>query len=401
MSPVALVVISDLEFGGAQRQVVELANNMPQERFDVHVVALHDYVPLADQLHERDRRCHIVQRRSKYDFTVVPRLAALMRRLRAEIVHGYLFDAEIASRLAGRLIGIPVIGSERNTGYTMKRSNLLAYRATRWCHNFTIANSNAGADFNSKILGQSRSTYRVVHNGVDAERFCPGDGSKIRAEWGIKPGELVVGMFASFKPQKNHPFLLRAAKRVLARQPNTRFVLVGDELFKGMSGSVEFKRSVVQLVDDLGLRAHCAFAGNRSDVEACYRACDLTVLPSRFEGTPNVALESMASGVPVVATNVSDNAYVVPDGQAGFVVPLDDEDALANRIGRLLSDSTLRRQMGDAARAWILAEFTGRRLAEKTAAVYDEAIAQRNRVAVGDVPGVAMPQLKTTRSEAR
>lgn len=375
--PAILIVISDLEFGGAQRQVVELANAMDPTRFDLHVVSLQNYTPLAATLRDADRRLHIIERRSKYDFTVVNRLAKTIRELRARAVHGYLFDAEIATRLAGRLTGTAVVGSERNTNYRMKRSNLIAYRLTRWAHDLTIANSNAGADFNSQLLGQPRSRYRVVHNGVDAVRFQPGDGAQVRAELGIGADETVVGMFASFKPQKNHPLLLRAAKQVLAECPRARFLFVGDELFMGMSGSVDFKRSVQSLVDELGLRDRCIFAGNRKDVERCYRACDVTVLPSLFEGTPNVALESMASGVPVIATDVSDNAYVIPDHRVGFVVPLGDEHKMANRIVRLIRDRDLRANMGRSARAWVLEEFTGQRLAEKTAQVYEEAIRLR------------------------
>jgi glycosyltransferase involved in cell wall biosynthesis len=100
----------------------------------------------------------------------------------------------------------------------------------------------------------------------------------------------------------------------------------------------------------------------------------LTVLPSLFEGTPNAALESMASGVPVIATDVSDNSYVIPTGKVGYVVPSGDEVTMANRIMELLRDSNLRASFGKAAREWVLSEFSGRRLAEKTAAVYDEAI---------------------------
>lgn len=374
--PVVLIAISDLEFGGAQRQVVELVNHIDATRFEAHVVCLHDYMPLAKTLHDAERRLHVVRRRWKYDFTVVPRLARLIRRLGASVVHGYLFDAEIATRLAGRLTGAAVIGSERNTNYRTKRGNLLAYRATRWCHDLTIANSRAGADFNSALLGQPRSTYRVVHNGVDAARFQPGDGTAVRDELNIPHDDLVVGMFASFKPQKNHPLLLRAARQILGRIPRARFLFVGDELFMGMSGSVDYKQQVLALVEELGLHDRCVFAGNRKDVERVYRACDVTVLPSLFEGTPNVALESMASGVPVVATDVSDNAFVIPDGRAGSIVPL-DADILAGKVAHLLAEPGLRAEMSRFARTWVLDQFTGARLAEKTVAVYEEALALR------------------------
>jgi glycosyltransferase involved in cell wall biosynthesis len=156
-------------------------------------------------------------------------------------------------------------------------------------------------------------------------------------------------------------------------------LFVGDELYMGMSGSVSYKYEVEALVDDLGLRKNCIFAGNKQDVENWYSLCDLTVLPSLFEGTPNVALESMACGVPVVATDVSDNRFVIPDERAGFIVPLDDEACLAERICRLLEDASLRSRMSATAREWVTAEFSGPRLAEKTADVYEELLQSRCR----------------------
>jgi glycosyltransferase involved in cell wall biosynthesis len=376
-APKVIIAISDLEYGGAQRQVVELANNMDSERFELHVVSLHDYVPLAKSLNDAESRLHIVKRRSKFDISVVTRLTRLCRHLGASALHGYLFDAEIATRLAGGVLGLAVIGSERNSNYRLKPINRVAYRLTRRWIDLTIANSRSGADFNSKLLGQRRSSYRVVHNGVDTVRFQPGDGSVIRRELGIATTDQVIGMFASFKAQKNHSFLLRAGSSVCRQFPNARLLFVGDELLMGMSGSVSYKKEVNDLVDALGLRDRCIFAGNRGDVERLYRACDLTVLPSKFEGTPNVALESMASGIPIVATNVSDNAYVIPDGRVGCLVALDDTDSLAARICQILESDELRRRMGAAARDWILAEFTGRRLAAKTADVYEEAIRRK------------------------
>jgi glycosyltransferase involved in cell wall biosynthesis len=108
--------------------------------------------------------------------------------------------------------------------------------------------------------------------------------------------------------------------------------------------------------------------------------CDITVLPSFFEGTPNVVLESMACAVPVVVTDVSDNPLVVPDCRVGYVVALGDDAAMADRICRLLLDETHRRDLGRAARAWVEQEFSIQRLATKTAAVFDAALAEKRRM---------------------
>ena len=370
-----VLVIDNLEYGGAQRQVVELANHMDPARFDVHICSLSGYVPLAERMVDREGRLHVITKKWKYDLTVVPRLAALLHRLDAEIVHGYLFASEIASRLAGRLAGTPLVfGSERNTDYRLKRRQLLAYRLTRGCMDLLVANSNAGAQFDCRLFGYQPSQCRVVHNGVDTQRFRPHDEQALRRELGIGEAEHVVGMFASFKKQKNHPLFFGAARLVLQRHPQTRLLLVGDELHGGMYGSDDYKRDMDRLVDQLGLRDRCLFPGNRDDVDRLYCVCDLTVLPSFFEGTPNVALESMACGVPVIATEVSDNAQIIPDGRVGYVVPLGDEAALCKRICHLLEDDTRRRQMGREARAWVEAEFSIARLVDKTSRVYQDAL---------------------------
>ncbi|MFH1755960.1 MAG: glycosyltransferase [Candidatus Latescibacterota bacterium] len=381
--PVVLV-IDNLEYGGAQRQVVELANHIDPSQFDVHICSLSEYVPLADRMVDRERCLHVITKKWKYDVTVVPRLAKLLRRLNADIVHGYLFAAEIVARLAGRLARTPLIfGSERNTDYLLKRRQLIAYRLTRGCMDLLIANSNAGMQFDCLLFGYRPSQCRVVHNGVDTQQFQPHDERALRREFDIGDGEYVVGMFASFKKQKNHPLFFGAAKRVLQRLPQTRLLLVGDELYGGMYGSDDYKREMDRMVDELDIRERCLFLGNRHDVERLYCMCDLTVLPSFFEGTPNVALESMACGVPVIATQVSDNAQIIPDGRVGHVIPLGDEVALCERICQLLEDNTRRRQMGQEARAWVESEFSIARLVDKTARVYQDALDSLD-VAAGD-----------------
>lgn len=372
-----MLLISNLEFGGAQRQVVELANHLDPARFEAHVGSLSDYLPLASGL-----RCpvHVVQKRFKYDLSVVPRLARLLRRLRVDLVQSYLFDADIAARLAGRLAGAAVVGAERNTDYTLRPQQRVGYRLTHGLVDLIIANSHAGAAFNQRLLGYDPSFYRVVHNGVDTGRFRPGDGTPLRAELGVAEDERLVGMFASFKEQKNHPLAFDAARRVLQAFPRARFLFVGDMLWAGLHGSDAYKERMDRLVDDLGIRERCLFVGNRTDVAELYRACDVTVLPSLFEGTPNVVLESLASGVPVVVTDVADNRLIVPDGEVGFVVPLADPERLAGRLVDLLRDDAARRRLGAAARARAEREFATDVLARRTGAIYEEVMARRRGV---------------------
>jgi glycosyltransferase involved in cell wall biosynthesis len=196
----------------------------------------------------------------------------------------------------------------------------------------------------------------------------------MRDRLGIPTWSQVIGVFASFKPQKNHSMLLHAFRKVLDHRPDTQLLLVGDQLYGNMNGTKEYHGKLEALIEELGIRRRCAFLGNRDDVEYLYPACDVTALASLYEGTPNVLLESMACGVPVVATAVSDNAYVVPEGRAGHTVPMGDPDAFAARICDLLSNGAARSEMGVRARKWVEEEFSLTRLVEKTAAAYVKAL---------------------------
>lgn len=388
---VIVLVISNLEFGGAQRQVIELANGFDASAFDVHVVSLSEYVPLGKSLRDCASRLHVLPKRRKFDLGLIKRLADLLRSLRADVVYGFLFDAVIASGLAGRLAGTKVVvGSERNTDYVLKGTQRIAYRLTRPCFDLMIANSNAGAQFNSQTIGLDIAKYRVVHNGVDTRRFQLRDATGIRSELGIAANELIVGMFASFKQQKNHEMFFRAARLVSDRVPFARFLLVGDELHAGMHGSSDYKRAMMRLVDELDLRSRCIFLGNRPDVEALYPVCDVTVLPSHFEGTPNVLLESMACGVPVIATNVSDNAIVAPEGEVGFIVRAGEVRGFADRMIGILTDSVLRKKMSERARQWVEQEFSIAKLVMKTQGILEQALSDASaKRGIGSKPNQA------------
>ncbi len=379
-----MLLTSSLEHGGAERQAVELARHLDRDRFDPFICSLSRNVPLADRLPDRSRDLVIVEKRWKFDATTVARVARLLSRERVSIVHAFLFDAEITGRLAARLARVPVmIGSERNSDHGRPRIHSVLLRATRGLCSAVIANSNAGKRFAIKDMGFASEKVHVVYNGVDIEVFRRRDAGEVRERYGVDAGAPVIGMVASFKPQKNHPMFLQMARRVRDRFPEARFLLVGGQLADstgrvfslkpgaGFHGDVgAYTLEVGGLMDELDLRRSCVLAGRTHEMSNVYSACDVVVLTSRHEGTPNVMLESMACGVPVVATDVADNAYVIPEGKVGYVVALDDADAMAARVCELLEDSARRAAMGRAARSWVEQEFTTKSLARNTEAVY-------------------------------
>jgi glycosyltransferase involved in cell wall biosynthesis len=364
-------VISNLEYGGAQRQLIEIANNLDRATVDHHVISLSRYTPLASHLVD-PAQLHVIEKRWQFDGSVVFRLAAALKRLKADVVHGYLFDAEIATRLAGRIAGTSlIVGSERNADYQMKKRKRFGYRLTKTMMDVCIANSAAGAAYSQRLLGYRE--YRVVPNGVNVQRFAPVTAnSDLRRTIGVEEGDFVVGMVASFKHQKNHEMLFRGIRAALDRGVPARVVLVGDELFAGLGGTAEYRQQMQQWIDENQVGSRCIFLGNRLDLERIYPAFDVSVLTSHFEGTPNVVLEAMACGVPVVVTDVSDNRTLVPDGRVGFVVPPNDAAAFGQQLVTLFEDSKLRARLGRQARDWVVEEYSTVRLADRTRRIYIE-----------------------------
>ena len=380
-----LLLIGSLEHGGAQRQLVELARGLDRRRFQPLVASLSPHMPLAAAL-PPDVRVEVAARRWRFDPGPVARVARLMRRHRVRVVHAFLFDAEMVARLAAPLARVPVVvGSERNSNYRRPALQRWLLRGTRGLVTAVIANSHAGKSFHVETVGTSPARVRVVHNGVDVERFQPGDRAEARRELGLDPADPVVGMVASFKPQKNHFLLLEAARRVLARAPRVTFACAGEPLPGGGGGALsagtgshqdvtDYHRRVRAAIQEGGLADRVRLLGAVERVERFYAACDLTVLTSDHEGSPNVLLESLACGVPVVATDVGDNAYIVP-GAAGALVPRGDAAALAAEIEAMIFSPPRARAKGAAGRAWVEREFSTAALAERTARVYEELLA--------------------------
>jgi len=366
-----MLLVSSLEHGGAERQVVEFCRHVDRRRFEPVVCSLSHLVPLANRLPDPSRDLLIVPKRWKYDVTVVGRVAGWMRRMRIDLVHAFLFDAEMTARLAARLAGVPVVlASERNSDYRRPLLDTICQRLTRPLYDAMVANSAAGRRFNVRTLGLRADRIHVVHNGVDTDMFRPARSDELRHEWKVSASDAVVGMVASFKLQKNHGLYFRMAGRLLAAFPRTRFLCVGEPLRDNFQGAADYHAEVRGLLRGLGIEDRFMFLGRRDDMPAVYSACDVTVLTSTREGTPNVLLESMACGVPVVATAVADNAIVVPHGRGGYVVPAGDLDALVAQVGELIASPERARQMGRAAREWVSERFSSRACAEKMSDIY-------------------------------
>jgi glycosyltransferase involved in cell wall biosynthesis len=169
-------------------------------------------------------------------------------------------------------------------------------------------------------------------------------------------------------PQKGHQYLITAAAEVVERYPNVRFVFVGDGILRA-----ELER----LVDNLKLKDKILFLGFRHDVDELLHTFDIFVLPSLYEGLPNVVLEAMACGKPVIATAVDGSPEAITDGVSGILVPPKDSDALSKAILHLLENKKMRVEMGKKSRKKVTDYFSLEKQMQQFQILYDHHLQQK------------------------
>jgi len=360
--------IGSLRLGGAEKQVVELALGLDRSRFRVEICCLNQGGPMVDAVRADGIPVHIFNTSlpwGKFNprswIHLARHLWGILRQVRhsrPDIIHGYLFTAYVTGIICGKIAGVPVlISSRRSLGFFKEDKpwrQPLENFVNRWTHAI-IPNSKAVLEDCIRRERNGKGKYRVIYNGVDVERYSTGPAEpSVRAEWGIAPGDLLVGCVANLIHYKGHLEILEAAALLRGEFPRLRFVFVGRD------GGME--KAIVEKRDTLGLRDCVILAGSRSDVARLIPAFDVLLLASHEEGFSNVLLEGMACGRPIVATAVGGNAESVIHQETGLIIPPRDPVAMAEALAALLRDSDLMRRFGNAGRIRVEREFSRERM---------------------------------------
>lgn len=286
--------ITEFDIGGAERCLWELARGMKRRGHDVHACALSGRGPVGDWLARDGVAVLHLDARGKYDATCVFRLASILRRLRVDVFHSFLFHANLIGRIAARLARVPVsIGSIR-VAEKRRRSHLVLDRLTIGLVDVEVAVSESVAAFTRDVARIPENKLTVIGNAVDVERFQGIPRGVLRRSLGLGDEAFLIGFIGRLERQKGLDILLEAFTLVRSEIPHARLIVVG-------AGREETQlRSLAQR---LGLGAGATFLGWRSDIPQILADLDLLAAPSRWEGMSNVILEALAAGVPVVATD--------------------------------------------------------------------------------------------------
>ncbi|HRU04749.1 MAG TPA: glycosyltransferase [Candidatus Brocadiia bacterium] len=298
------------------------------------------------------------------------RMFARLLRQRPALIQTFLFHADVAGRVMGRLAGAPVVlSSARATNVDKARWQLWLDRLTAPLADQIIAVSSATRDFAVAHEGARPDRTVVIRNGIDVEAWTPGAGrAETRAELGFTGADFVVGTIGRMTRQKGHGVMLEAARLVAARDPHVKWFIAGY-------GPLEAELRAQIAKAGLGGVVH--MLGYRKDVARLLAAMDLFALPSLWEGMPNALLEAMAMGLPAAATAVDGNLELVENGVTGLLTPPSDASAMAQAVERLAADRRLAQDMGRQARARVEREFRLSQTVEAYIALYERLLTEK------------------------
>jgi glycosyltransferase involved in cell wall biosynthesis len=351
--PIRIVfVVPLLQTGGSERHVTTLLPRLDPTRFVPSVVCIGDEGDLFGELVATGIQAKALHLRKWQAVRALRELIAFLRSERADVVVVTGRNAEVLGRIAAHLTGVPhTIMWVHNASEITRRSAV--YRAVdraliRWTSSY-FGVAEVQRRFLVHERGYPDNKIRIIYNGVDAALFDGEAGATTPAGFGIDPGDPVVGILGSLRPEKDHATFLRAARLVIDEMPHVRFMVVGDGACRAR---------LEALCSELGITPNVHFVGARDDVGRMLCAMDVFAMTSVTECLPMALLEAMACARPAVCTAVGGVVEVVVDGETGYLVPPEDPPRLAAGLMMLLSDPQTARRMGAAGRHRVEAEFS-------------------------------------------
>ncbi len=360
-------VVENLERGGLERAVIDLATAQVARGDRVRIVCLFERGQLADEAEASGVPVQACGKRGGFDPGVLWRLRRQLRG--AEILHTHNAGAHYHAIAAA--FGLPLrrrVNTRHGMGALDASSRREAlYRRTMPFTDAVATVCEAARSDLARRAALPAGKLVAVPNGIRVERFTAADASAraaLRAELELAAGTRVLGTVGRLNPVKDHAGLIHAFAELRAGGVDAALVIAGDGALRG---------ELEALVAARGLAGQVRLLGDRSDVARLLRGFDAFVLPSLSEGYSIALLEACATALPIVATQVGGNAEIVRDGVNGLLVPPRDRAALAQALRRVLADNALAARFAQAGRDWVMAEGSVATMAERYAALYARA----------------------------
>ncbi len=366
-----LEFMTSFHIGGTERQVLNLMNGLDPEQFELHMASLDKVGPLLEEVTSSGIPVSEYKTKNLYNLGAMNarlRFARYLRRHAIEIVHSYGFYSNVFAIPAARFARVPVvIASIRDCGEALTTAQNRVQRM--FCRMADCILTNAeGVRTWLVDQGYPAGKIQVIRNGIVRSRSADGPpAGKLRRELGLAADTPLVAVLSRLNAMKGIEYFLEAAVAVSRRFPAVRFLVIGGANYTGGGG---YKMEIEKYAADLGLGSHVIFTGFRTDVHEILPEINVTVLPSLSEGLSNSLLESMAAGVPVIATRVGGTPEAVEDGTTGLLVPPRDPGSLVQAMERMLENPELARNFGEAGRRRVTNLFSIEKMVQQTESLY-------------------------------
>jgi glycosyltransferase involved in cell wall biosynthesis len=356
--------ITDLDRGGAEQALVQIVTRLDRNEWAPHVFCLSSEGELAAPLREAGVPVACLNAKHWWNVGVLFRLRRALRRLRPAILQTFLYHANIVGRVAGRMARVPVIVSGIRVAERRGRFRLWLDRVTeRWVARHVCV-SEGVATFSIERGRLSPQKIVVIPNGVDWERFANAAPADL-ASLGIPADSRVLLFVGRLDPQKGIRALLESMRDMLSRKnlEGAHLLIVGEGPLRG---------EIERFIRDEQLAGCVHLLGRRNDVPALMRASNCLVLPSLWEGMPNVVLEAMAAGLPIVATAVEGTTELIRNGETGLLVPAGNGEALLAAVESVLRDGEFAARCAQSSQDFVFKEVTWPRIAGQYSDLYRE-----------------------------
>lgn len=356
-----LRVVIGLNQGGVQQGIFNLFQGLDKTIFEPIACAIENTGAIGEEIVASGYEV-IVLNYQRQTWKTIRALVKLMKERQIDIVHASSYHPSFYARTAAILAGVPVILGYEHVMFDRRRLQrvLLNRLLAPWTDGYTAV-GKAVSDQVCQWYGYAPDKVKVVHNGVDVERFHPPQCRRAAKETlGLDPNRLVVGMMCRMDLEKGHRYFFEAIQ-ALKQTYDVQWVVVG-------MGREE--PAIHEQAKSLGVSDDVQFWGLRRDVPDVLRAFDIYVFPTLKEGFPNSLLEAMASGNAVVASDFPGNLEVARDRANALIAPMQDARALKEHIETLITDESQRNALSAQARSDIVEHFSLQRYAKKMSELY-------------------------------
>lgn len=333
-----LVIVTGLSAGGAELMLFRLLKYLDRSRFNILVVSLTSAEQVGVMMAEEGISVHALGANGFFEIIQrFPSLIKLIKKFNPDLVQTWMYHADLVGGLAARIAGVKkIIWSIRNSDLSFNSTKISTYVvaklsafASSWLP-VCIINCSEGACASHVRFGYNVNKMIVIPNGIDLHRFMPISNARklMRSELGLSSDVSLIGLIGRYHPIKNHAGFIDAALRISRIDGDVNFLLAGDGVDKS-------NNELTRLIQSANLLHRFHLLGRRSDMPLVMSSLDVLVSSSFGEAFPNVLAEAMSCGIPCVATDVGDSAYII--GDTGKIVPVNDPVVLSQSVLEMLN----------------------------------------------------------------